>query len=47
MAVYIVLFFALPIVGVLALIRIIGERSTDRSLHPPPTSPSGTRLRPH
>ncbi len=47
MLVLIVLFFALPILGVVALIRVVGERSSDPTLHPSPSNPSGTRLRPH
>ncbi len=47
MLVYIFLFFALPTIGLVALILFVGERSTDRSLHPPPTAPSGANLRPH
>lgn len=41
------LFFALPIVGIIVLIRTVGERSSGRSIRRVPPASNGARLRPH
>lgn len=47
MLVPIILFFALPMIGVGVLILLVGERTSDRTLHRPPSTDAGIHPRPH
>ena len=47
MLIYILLFFALPIVGVIAMILFVGERSSDRTVRSSVFHRYRARVRPH